>query len=177
MLGATAPVFNPSVTRVDRQQIDRVGIPGVNVAFVPLDLDDVQNRSSIVENTRGSIAAAIVATLQALGTNQAGIDLLAGLVVTRGDFVRVNTTIPNMGPGGGNNAGAGFPNGRRPADDVIDTTLSIVTNGLITTGDNVEDDTGNLRQDMFPFLARPIRRPPTNVPPDPESSVDDSTQN
>ena len=30
-----------------------------------------------------------------------------------GDFVRVNTTIPNTGPGGGNNAGAGFPNGRR----------------------------------------------------------------
>ena len=178
VLGATARVFNPSVTRVSRQQIDRVGIPGVNVAFVPLDLDDVQNRSSIVENTTGRIPAAIVQTLQALGTNQAGIDLLAGLVVTRGDFVRVNTTIPNTGPGGGNNTGAGFPNGRRPGDDVIDTTLSIVTNGLITTGDNVEDDTGNLRRDVFPFLAPPIQPfLPTNVPPDPESSVDDSTQN
>ena len=178
VLGATARVFNPSVTRVSRQQIDRVGIPGVNVAFVPLDLDDVQNRSSIVKNTTGRIPAAIVQTLQALGTNQASIDLLAGLVVTRGDFVRVNTTIPNTGPGGGNNTGAGFPNGRRPGDDVIDTTLSIVTNGLITTGDNVEDDTGNLRRDVFPFLAPPIQPfLPTNVPPDPESSVDDSTQN
>ena len=129
MLGATVAVINPSVTDERRQQIDRVATPGVNVAFVPLDLDDVQNRSSTVKNSTGRIPTAIVTTLQALGTNQAGIDLLAGLVVTRGDFVRVDTTIPNSGPGGGNNAGAGFPNGRRPGDDVIDTTLAIVTNG------------------------------------------------
>ena len=93
MLGATVAVFNPSVTDPRRRQIDRVATPGVNVAFVPLDLDDVQNRSSTVENTRGRIPAAIVATLRALGTNQAGIDVLADLVVTRGDFVRVDTTI------------------------------------------------------------------------------------
>jgi hypothetical protein len=178
VLGAAARVFNPSVTRVSRQQIDRVATPGVNVGFVPLDLDDLQNRSSIVENTRGRIPAAIVETLRALGTNDAGIATLADLVVTRGDYVRVNTTIPNTGPGGGNNAGAGFPNGRRPVDDVIDTTLFIVTNQAITTGDNVGDDTGNLRRNEFPFLAPPIQPfPPTNPIGTPDSSVDDSTQN
>ena len=50
VLGATAVAINPSVTDPRRQQIDRVAIPGVNVAFVPLDLDDVQNRSSTVKN-------------------------------------------------------------------------------------------------------------------------------
>ena len=92
--------------------------------------------------------------------------------------MRVNTTIPNTGPGGGNNAGAGFPNGRRPGDDVIDTTLAIVTNGAVTSSDNVDDDTGNLRRNVFPFLAPPIQPfPPTNPVGTPDSSVDDSTQN
>ena len=39
------------------------------------------------------------------------------------------------------NADAGFPNGRRLGDDVIDTTLAIVTNGTVTS-DNVEDGHG-----------------------------------
>jgi hypothetical protein len=177
VLGATVQVTNPSVTDPRRQQIDRVATPGVNVAFVPLDLDDVQNRSSTVKNASGRIPKAIVATLQALGTNQAGIGLLADLVVTRGDFVRVDTTVQNSGPGGGNNPGAGFPNGRRLGDDVIDTTLAIVTNGVVTS-DNVDDDTGDFRRDTFPFLAPPIQPfQPTNAAGTPESSVDDLTQN
>jgi hypothetical protein len=178
-LGATVAVSNPSVEDPSDRQIDRVANPGVNVSFVPLDLDNVQNRSTVVENTRGRIPAAILATLGALGTNRAGVDLLTNLVVTRGDYVRVNTTVRNMGPGGGNNRGAGFPNGRRLGDDVIDTTLSIVTNGNpATSSDNVGDDTGDRRRDAFPFLAPPIQPfPPTNRPGTPESSVDDLTQN
>jgi hypothetical protein len=173
-LGATVAVSNPSVSNPRQRQIDRVATPGVNVAFVPLNLDDLQNRSSTEENTTGRVPAAILATLQALGTNQAGIDALADLVVTNGDFVRVDTTIANTGPGGGDNDGAGFPNGRRPGDDVIDTTLAIVTNGAVGS-DNVEDDTGDRRRDRFPFLAPPIQPFPSGG--DPESSVDDLTQN
>jgi Domain of unknown function (DUF4331) len=176
-LGVTVAVSNPSVTDPRRVQIDRVATPGVNVAFVPLNLDDLQNRSSTEENTTGRIPAAILATLRALGTNQAGIDALADLVVTNGDFVRVDTTVANTGLGGGDNPDAGFPNGRRLGDDAIDTTLEIVTNGAVTS-DNVEDDTGDLRRDAFPFLAPPIQPfPPTNPEGTPESSVDDLTQN
>lgn len=178
-LGATVAVFNPSVTNPRLRQIDRVATPGVNVAFVPLNLDDLQNRSTTEENATGAIPDAILATLQALGTDQAGIDALTDLVVTNGDFVRVDTTIPNTGPGGGDNEGAGFPNGRRLGDDVIDTTLAIVTNGNPdTSSDNVDDDTGDRRRNRFPFLARPIQPfPPTNPPGTPASSVDDLTQN
>jgi hypothetical protein len=130
-----------------------------------------------VRNTRNRIPPAILTTLDALGTDQAGIDLLTELVVTNGDFLRVDTTIANTGPGGGDNEGAGFPNGRRPGDDVIDTTLAIVTNNAVTS-DNVEDDTGDFRRDEFPFLAPPIQPFPPDDPPGPtESSVDDLTQN
>ncbi|MGH9894266.1 MAG: DUF4331 family protein, partial [bacterium] len=123
VLGATARVFNRTVTPRSNAQIDRVGTPGVNVALIPFPRKDEHNSASTLDDAAGVFAPSIIATLQALGTNQAGIDLLAGLAVTNGDFVRVNTTIPNTGPGGGNNAGAGFPNGRRLGDDVIDTTL------------------------------------------------------
>jgi hypothetical protein len=170
-LGVSVAVRNPSVDDPLRQQIDRVGIPGVNVAFVPLDLDDVQNRSTTAQNTTGEVPAAILATLQALGTNQEGIDLLTDLVVTNGDFVRVDTTVANTGPDGGNNDGAGFPNGRRLGDDVIDTTLFIVTNGNpATSSDNADDDTGGRRRNRFPFLAPPIQ-------PFPPDTVDDLTRN
>jgi hypothetical protein len=170
-LGVSVAVRNPSVTDPLRRQIDSAGNPGVNVVFVPFDLDDVQNRSTTVQNTRGRVPAAILDTLDALGTDQEGIDILTDLVVTNGDFLRVDTTIPNTGPGGGDNEGAGFPNGRRLGDDVIDTTLAIVTNGNpATSSDNADDDTGDLRRDEFPFLAPPIQ-------PFPPDTVDDLTRN
>jgi hypothetical protein len=176
-LGATVAVSNPSVVDEEDRQIDRVANPGVNVSFVPLDLDNVQNRSTVQENTRGPVPAAILATLRALGTNQAGIDLLTNLVVRRGDYVRLNTTIPNRGPDGGNNRGAGFPNGRRLGDDVIDVTLSIVTNGNpAASSDNVEDDTGSRRRNVFPFVAPPLQ-PFESRDPEAESRTDDLTQN
>ena len=178
VLGVAAAVSNPSTTDKRRQQIDLAGNPGVQVVFVPFDLDDVFNRSSPTKNSRGRIPNAILATLGVLGTNQAGIDLLANLVVSRGDYLRVDTTVQNSGPGGGNNGGAGFPNGRRLGDDVIDTVLAVVTNGGVTTGDNVADVTGNRRRDVFPFLAPPIQPfPPTNPAGTLASSVDDLTEN
>ena len=178
-LGASVAVINPSVTDERRQQIDRVATPGVNVAFVPLDLDDVQNRSSTVKNSTGRIPTAIVKTLQALGTNQAGIDLLAGLVVTRGDFVRVDTTIRNSGPGGGNNASAGFPNGRRPGDDVIDTTLAIVTNGTpraATTWTTTRGTFVGTSSHSWPRLSSRSRQPTRLVPSNPPWMIPPRTE-
>jgi hypothetical protein len=176
-LGLNVVARDRTATDPSRRQIDQAGNPGVNVVFVPFDLKDVQNRSSTVRNTRNRIPAAIVGTLEALGTEQPGIDALTDLVVTNGDFLRVDTTIANTGPGGGDNEGAGFPNGRRLGDDVIDFTLGVVTNNAVTS-DNAEDDTGDRRRDEFPFLAPPIQPFPPDDPPGPtESSVDDLTQN
>ena len=76
-------------------------------------------------------------------------------------------TKANTGLQGGSGAN-GYPNGRRLGDDVIDTLLTIITNGGVTT-DNVDDNDvpyGN----TFPFLA------PTQQPFAP-ATLDDNTRN
>ena len=107
--------------------------------------------------------------MTALGTNQDNVNLLAQVAVLKGDFLRLDLGKANSGAGGGNNAGAGFPNGRRLVDDTIDTILAIVTNGAITTGDNVNANDVPLR-DAFPFFAPPQQ-------PFPSGTVDDRTRN
>ena len=80
----------------------------------------------------------------------------------------LDTTIANSGPGGGNNSGAGFPNGRRLQDDVIDTILTLVNNGS-PLGDNVNANDVPFR-DVFPYLASPHQPLDMGV-------VDDNTRN
>jgi hypothetical protein len=140
--------------RLDTQrQLDRQGIPAVNVALVPFPRKDAHNRASTEDDASGAFENDIVGTLQALGTNQAGIDLVRQLAITRGDFLRLGLNVPNIGIDGGVNPQAAFPNGRRLRDDVIDTILTVVTNGAITDGDNTGPNERNLR-DTFPFVAR-----------------------
>ncbi|MGH8478251.1 MAG: DUF4331 family protein [Gammaproteobacteria bacterium] len=152
-------------------QLDRAGNPAVNVALIPFPRKDEHNRANTQDDANGRFADSIIATLTALGTNQANIDLLASLAVTNGDFLRVNLGTANTGSGGGNNAAAAFPNGRRLGDDVIDTVLAVVTNGAITTGTSTGPNEQPLR-DVFPFF------PPTHQPftPGPVGE-DDRTRN
>jgi hypothetical protein len=87
--------------------------------------------------------------------------------VNRGDYLRLNLAQANAGPGGGKPAGAGFPNGRRPGDDVIDTLLFFIANQH-PLGDNVNANDvpfGN----TFPFFAPPHQPLATGV--------DDGTRN
>ena len=131
-------------------QVDRTGVPAVNVVFIPLGRKDEYNASNTQDDAAGKFANDIVATLTALGTSQANINVLASVAVTKGDFLRLNLTIANSGTGGGINPGAGFPNGRRLGDDVIDTLMSFVTNQSGLT-DNVNSNDvafGN----TFPFF-------------------------
>jgi hypothetical protein len=67
------------------------------------------------------------------------------------------------------NAGAGFPNGRRPTDDVIDTILFLVTNEALTTGDHVNANDSTFR-DTFPFFASSHQPLGSGV-------IDDNTRN
>jgi len=158
------------------QQLDRSGNPAVNVALIPFPRKDEHNFATPEDDANGRFANSIIATLRALGTNQAGIDLLAGLAVTEppgggpdGDYLKLNLGIPNTGSGGGNNSEAAFPNGRRLGDDVIDTILTVVTNGGITTGTSTGPNEQPLR-DAFPFF------PPTHQPFVP-GTLDDRTRN
>jgi hypothetical protein len=150
-------------------QVDRMGNPAVNVALIPFNRKDEYNVSTTLDDANSKFANDIVATLQALGTNAANINTLAGIAVTNGDFVRLNTTIVNTGSGGGNNVEASYPDGRRLQDDVIDILLNIITNGALTTGDGVNANDQTF-QDTFPFLA------PTQQPRAP-GVIDDNTRN
>jgi hypothetical protein len=149
--------------------IDRMGIPAVNTALIPFPRKNEYNRSTPQDDAVGKFANDIVGTLQALGTDAAHIGILANVAVSKGDMLRLDLSKPNSGPQGGNNSGAGFPNGRRPGDDVIDTILFLVTNEALTTGDHVNGNDVPFR-DTFPFFA------PSHQPLD-TGVIDDNTRN
>ena len=149
--------------------IDRMGNPAVNVALVPFNKKNLYNASSTQDDAAGRFANDIVATLTALGTNATNIGILASVAITHGDFLHLDVSIANTGTGGGTNAAAAFPNGRRLQDDVIDTLLNIITNGAITTGDNVNANDLAFA-DTFPFLAK-------SQQPFAPGTLDDNTRN
>ena len=150
------------------RQIDREGVPAVNVVTIPIARKDEYNSATTQEDAAGRFAGDIVATLKSLGTSDANIGVLAEIAVNHGDFLRLNLITANSGPGGGNTANAGFPNGRRLGDDVIDTLLSVVTNGAVTS-DGVNANDIPLR-DTFPFFALSQQPRAAGV-------IDDNTRN
>ncbi|HMG37440.1 MAG TPA: DUF4331 family protein [Blastocatellia bacterium] len=147
--------------------IDRMGNPAINVALIPFARKDEYNQATTLDDANGRFAADIVSTLRALGTNDTNIGILANVAVAKGDFLHLDTSVPNSGPGGGDNAGAGFPNGRRLKDDTIDTILFFIANQN-PLGDNVNANDVPLRN-SFPFLAPP-QQPRA-------SGTDDNTRN
>jgi hypothetical protein len=117
--------------------------------LVPFARKKEYNRASPQDDAAGKFAADIIATLRSLGTTDVNINALANLGVLKGDILRLDTGIPNTGT----NAQAAFPNGRRLQDDVIDTILTVVANG-VTLGDSVPTNDVAFRT-TFPFLAPP----------------------
>lgn len=166
--GRRVPVVgNPPAPRLSYTQVDRMGNPAINVALIPYARKNEYNRATPVDDANGRFAGDIVGTLTRLGTNATNIGILANVAVTKGDYLRLNLSQPNTGPGGGNNAGAGFPNGRRLGDDVIDTILFFVANQN-KLGDNVNGNDVPLRN-QFPFFGA-AQQPR-------DSGIDDNTRN
>ncbi|MBI4852196.1 MAG: DUF4331 family protein [Acidobacteria bacterium] len=134
----------------DFVQIDSMGIPAVNIVFVPFERKDDFN-------TKGpdatSFANDIVGQLKILQTRDANIALFAKLAVEKGDYLRIDTSIANTGPEGGNNSGAGFPNGRRLLDDVTDPIVSLVSNS--EPRPDMVDKNDVLFLNNFPWVALP----------------------
>ncbi len=206
--GSSRTVKGITVASGAPQQVDRMGVPGVNVAFIGFNRKNDYNGASTLDDAKGAFFPDIAATLLTnLGTSPtiiyaptglsyldtlafvAGIPSVANGTATGvkfplkdktkfglGDFLRLETdivanpTLLNTGTKGGTNASAGFPNGRRPADDVIDTVLFLVTNGGLTTGDKVPAS-DVAPQNTFPFLALPQQ------PREGAGNIDDNTRN
>ena len=154
-------------TSVPLRQVDRTAVPAVNVALIPFARKDEYNSATQQDDANGRFAADIIATLKALGTDDTNIGILADVAVVHGDFLRLNLTVANTGIGGGNSSGAGFPNGRRLGDDVVDTLLFFILNQK-PLPDNVNANDVPL-QNTFPFFA--------NAQQPRDSGIDDNTRN
>jgi hypothetical protein len=156
-------------------QFDRAATPGVNTVLIPFDMKNLYNASTPEDDAAGEFAPAIEATLKAVGTNSSNIGTLASVAVTNGDYLRLDNSIANTTLGVNEKFGSpgyvGFPNGRRPGDDVIATIILLVSNETISTGDNVPTNDVPFGS-TFPFLA------PTHQPQAAGASVGaDGTEN
>jgi len=168
--------------------LDRVGNPAINAVIIPFNRKDEYNAATTFDDAlgpnasvpelngpggNGRFAGAIIAALQALGTNSANINTLASVVVTRGDILRLNLNTANTSLGMGETVQTtgytGFPNGRRPGDDVVDVILFFVANQQpITDGANVNEVP---IPNAFPFF------PPPHQPRPAGTGAEDQTRN
>ncbi|MCA9291866.1 MAG: DUF4331 family protein, partial [Phycisphaerales bacterium] len=96
------------------EQIERMGNPAISTALVPLAKKDLYN-IGVPADDAADFAGDLVASLMALGTNSENIGILASVAVP--DTIKLDTSAPS-----------GYPNGRRPHDDVIDTLLFFIFN-------------------------------------------------
>ena len=152
-------------------QVDRTAIPAINTALIPFPRKNEYNANTPVQDAAGMFAGSIVGTLTALGTSPANIGVLASVGVP--DLLRLNLGTPNTSLGFGERITTpgytGFPNGRRPGDDTIDTLLYFITNQALLMGDNVNSNDVAI-PNSFPFL------PPPNQPRE-NPVLDDGTRN
>ena len=83
-----------------------MGNPSVNFAFVPPPLRDIFNVRRPRHDAK-DLAAKIVGSLKAIGTNEENIDLVLDIVVP--DTLKLDLSKADK-----------FPNGRRLEDDVME---------------------------------------------------------
>lgn len=127
-------------TRIGPEQIDRVGRPAINTALIPSDLKDAFNVGLPV-NDPEDFGATVQASIESLnGGDSQTAEFLTGILLP--DVLTVDLGNP-----------AGFLNGRGLADDVIDATLELVTNGAVASDFADANDIPFL--DTFPYLGPP----------------------
>lgn len=145
--------------------VDRMGIPAVNVVLVPFNQKNMHNAGNPIDDANRRFWPGILDTLQNFyHTDPTSIAVFENLLVKRGDYLRLDLTVPNTGT----NPEAAFPNGRRLTDDVVDI-LNFLINNRQPLPDNVNSNDVPLRT-AFPFLA-PSQQP--RVP----GTTDDNTRN
>ncbi|MEM7153099.1 MAG: DUF4331 family protein [Myxococcota bacterium] len=141
--------FNPAPPE-DFTQVDRVGMPAINSAVI--SSKDMYNQSSPADDVAGTFVPEIVASLEflhgALDDDLGMVPLVpCGVmecVAQAGPLVIPDTLKINLA------GDPGFPNGRLPADPVMDVTLAVILLDLATPG-----------QDGFTLANLPLN-PPAN---------------
>ncbi|MGI9086262.1 MAG: DUF4331 family protein, partial [Chthoniobacterales bacterium] len=113
--------------------VDRQGNPLVNNGLIPAPRKNEYNGATTEDDARGRFAADLVKSLRNFATDDAHINTILDIYQRKGDILRLDLSVPNFGPQGGNNPGGGFGNmgGRRLVDDVVDTTFTLINNGVL----------------------------------------------
>jgi hypothetical protein len=142
------------------KQVERLARPAINEGLlVNQEALALFNRISPDEDLKpvaASVRAEAARTLAAVGNSPERINALVGAFLP--DVMRIDTTGPSGYANALNSRGSPI-RGRKITDDVIDITLSVLTNGAVT-GDNVSYAGPNLggvgHQPLlpdFPYLA------------------------
>jgi hypothetical protein len=145
------------VVKGDLVQIDRMATPVINTVLILSTQRKNDFNATTVENSN-RFDPDIIFAFRFIGTSDEAANIIRSVVSSpNGDYLRLDLTKPNNSLGVGENLAtpgfAGFPNGRRPGDDTIDTILFFV-NSLQPLGDSV--DTNDVPfGDKFPFFAPP----------------------
>ncbi len=158
--------------------VDRMATPAVNVALIGFSRKNEHNSATALDDQNGRFTNDIILALRSFGTDDTSIGILANIAISRGDFLRLNFGVPNTGrqaggfrsdtPGDRSGDAAGFPNGRRLGDDVVDTELFLFNNRVpLSDGANQNDVPFN---STFPFFGFPHQ-------PFPPGTIDDRTRN
>ncbi len=150
----------------DWKTIDREGNGLVNNGLIPGPRKDEYNAATTEDDANGKFKADIIKDLKNFGTDDAHIAMLAKIAVAKGDILRLDTTVPNRGSGGGYNKSGGFGKmgGRRLRDDIIDITFTVINNGVPIT-DHVDANEKPFLN-AFPFVANPTQPFPPGKNPD-----------
>ncbi|MBC7780239.1 MAG: DUF4331 domain-containing protein [Proteobacteria bacterium] len=162
MLAAPAGLSNSNTASGPFVQVSRLGMPLVNELVIGIDDKDAFNASrptddvaKFADYVTNPILPAVVELLFPAAkapTKFPRTDLIAAFLTgiagvnqprnaVPGEMMRLNTAIRPVPAGGQNPLGvaagdlAGFPNGRRPGDDVVDLSLRVAMGALcVLTG-------------------------------------------
>jgi hypothetical protein len=179
-------------------QVSRLGQPLVNEVVIGLKDKDTFNASEPKDDgqfasyvTHPTLPALIELLFSSAGvrapTNFPRADLvevfLTGVpglnqTTATAEMLRLNTTTPTVPAASQNNLGviggdvAGFPNGRRPGDDVVDIALRVVMGKLLSANDAPSGQlpftdgalvTANMFPSTFPYLNPPLAGSPNDL--------------
>jgi len=124
-------------TKVDGVQIDRMGRPAINTVLIPSGSKDAFNATHPM-NDVAAWTSTVTASLLALNGDPTYSAAVAAILLP--DILTIDTASPSA-----------YLNGRALTDDVIDLSLSVVTNGALTTDCVDGNDLAFLG--TFPYLA------------------------
>ncbi len=154
-------------TNIPGLQVDRMGRPAIATVFIPnnpIPPDRVSDGKSSLKSTynhsdpvndQANFRGEVVDTLQFLFSLNDPATGLGGTDDPSDDAAKISGLADFLLPDIltlDTSSSAGFPNGRRLDDDVIDTELGLVTEGFVTT-DCVANDNTSLS--TFPYLGNP----------------------